>query len=293
MPPGFAAEPLEGRRPPPFDLVVESARLFALDTYRVLGRRDFAPLAQLAQHAAESFAVGRAAVTFVDAQHVWFAGSCGFGTPGVLRDSSFCDVVVRRGAGLLVGDAQGDARFRRHELVRIADGVRSYAGVPLIDEDGYVLGTIGLFAHDAEAFDLDVLVDLERLAQVVQAFLTRLRADAVAASRAPERLQGWLGVRTLPADRQGSRRAGRPRPGLVVLSVARRSPAESAGLRPADVLYAIDGRVLCQPADVVAALADRERGAKVRVSYRRGTQWRECVVAIEPQSDSSISPAQA
>ena len=70
----------------------------------------------------------------------------------------------------------------------------------------------------------------------------------------PARVQGWLGVRTL-----GSRSYGRgEQPGLIVLSVAAGSPAAQAGLRPTDILHAIDQHVLRRPADVVAALAGRE-----------------------------------
>lgn len=258
------------RRPPPASAVLEAARLAALQAYRGLDGESLASLDRVAEHAAASFAAGRASVCFVDDAFVWPAGSSGFEVDDIMRDGSFCDVVVRGGIALLVADAQGDPRFRAHALVQPPIGVRSYAGVPLVDEGGYVLGTVALFSAEVGAFELDVLADLAKLARVIEAFLGRALAPGLTTVSGR---QGWLGVRTI-----GSCRGGRKRAGLVVLSVAEGSPAERAGLRPTDILHSIDGRALFEPADVVAALAGAPPTVCLR--YQRAGAWHECSTSV-------------
>ena len=71
-----------------------------------------------------------------------------------------------------------------------------------------------------------------------------------------------------------------------MLSVARGSPAEAAGLRPTDVLCAIDDHVLRRPSDIIGALADREVDALVRVRLQRAGRWLERLVRVTPESSS-------
>jgi GAF domain-containing protein len=93
----------------------------------------------------------------------FFAGS--FGLEGWLADVggtpaewSFCVNAVRSGEAYVVSDARVDALHAANPLVRV-DGVRSYAGVPIV-MDGEVLGAhcvLGYAPSDFSAVDLDVL----------------------------------------------------------------------------------------------------------------------------------------
>jgi|GEM_PF-1505385 len=72
------------------------------------------------------------------------AGEPGFlGDPGRYADmeSGFCVHVVGRKAALTLDDVFDFSRFRGNPIVDEL-GVRSYIGVPLMDEDGTVIGTV-------------------------------------------------------------------------------------------------------------------------------------------------------
>jgi len=268
-----------GTVPPPLATLVEAARRAALRSYRVLDADDVAGLSRLAEQAAQGLGAAQAAVSFVDATRVWFGGAFGFVQADTARQGSFCDAVVRSAGPLLVTDALDDPRFRDHELVRA--GVRCYAGAPLIDEGGYRLGTVAVFSPLPNAFGPATLADLVRLAQIVRDFLAESRA-VLADRQGP--VQGWLGVRTLGSRHVGGGGAG----GLVVLSVAKDSPAAQAGLRPTDILQSIDRRVLHAPADVTDVLAGREYGAWLPIRFRRAGVWHEGEVQVRPRLRSRL-----
>ncbi|KAF0699730.1 Aste57867_9721 [Aphanomyces stellatus] len=58
-------------------------------------------------------------------------------------DASLCAHVVATGRALVVLDTKLDPRFRHAALVQ-HHGVRFYAGVPLVDDDGNVVGTLAV-----------------------------------------------------------------------------------------------------------------------------------------------------
>ena len=256
--------------PKPLDVLIEEARLATLEQYRVLSQADVAGLSLLSQEAAHSLQATQAAVSFVDDTRVWFGGAYGFAEDMASRESSFCDAVVRSGAPLMVADGLVDPRFWDHALVRGEPGLRSYAGAPLIDRGGYTLGTVAVYSVAPEAFSTSILRDLTALAALVRDFLSDARQGTPRVAAAPaRRVQGWLGVKTAEVKAGSAGRAS----GLVVVSVAKHSPAEAAGLRPTDILHSIGAQKLTTVSDVAAALAGRAAGSRLPIKYRRSGHW--------------------
>ena len=79
--------------------------------------------------------------------------------------------------------------------------------------------------------------------------------------------------------------------GVEIVGVSPGGPAEAAGLRPADVIVAIDGKTLKRAGDETAAtqlvehLSEIDPGAKVKVDYLRGDKRQTATVttkAAEP-----------
>ena len=282
MAPGLLANQLEADEQRPLDHIIEEARLATVQSYRFLDPLAVDGLSRLSRETAASLTATQAAVSFVDSSRVWFGGAFGFNRSDAPRDNSFCDAVVRSGSALLVPDGRTDPRFWQHELVRGEPGLRCYAGAPLIDHGGYTLGAVAVFSVTPGAFSAAVLQDLSALAVLVRDFLADSRSrrspsEAPKAVPAPVRLvQGCLGVKTLSST-EG--RAG-TQSGLVVLSVAKGSPAEMAGLRPTDLLHSIGGRELFASADIAAAMADRPAGSFVQLQFRRFGEWHQCAVQI-------------
>ncbi|MDP9096753.1 MAG: GAF domain-containing protein [Pseudomonadota bacterium] len=268
----------------PLDVVIEEARLAVLRTYSRLPSRDVEGLSRLAHHTALSLGATHAAVSFVDDARIWFRGAFGFGHTETSREHSFCDAVVRTMSPLLVQDGRADPRFWQHVMVRGDPGLRCYAGVPLLDRGGYTLGTVAAYSTAPARFAPGILHDLAALAELLRDFLDEARLVPPSVRAGPfhdaapmPRVQGWLGVKTLETREGQSGRVA----GLTVLSVAKKSPALNAGLRPTDILQSIGGKELFVSSDVPAAMAGRVVGSLIQVNFRRAGQWHRCDIEVK------------
>lgn len=76
---------------------------------------------------------------------------------------SFCATSVRTRQAFIVEDATTNAEHRANPLVT-QDGVRCYAGVPLISSRGFVLGNLCVVGLEERSFTADELAGLHRLA---------------------------------------------------------------------------------------------------------------------------------
>ena len=68
--------------------------------------------------------------------------------------------------------------------------------------------------------------------------------------------------------------------GALVLSVVDGGPADAAGIRPGDVLTAVDGKELSSPEDLLAELRSKNPDQTVTVGIRRGTETQEAKVTL-------------
>ena len=98
----------------------------------------------LTQLACELCGVETAIISLVDADRVWIKAATGTAVQQLLPRESFCSLVVRQAAPLVLEDARLDPRFADHPQVLRSDGYRFYAGVPLITHNGYAIGTLCL-----------------------------------------------------------------------------------------------------------------------------------------------------
>ncbi|GAA2891725.1 sensor histidine kinase [Actinoplanes cyaneus] len=124
------------------DEVNDEARLAALRTYRVLDQPRPAVLDDLTRLAATMFDTPMAAVSLVERDRQWFAGNVGLADRETPLDVSFCATLVPTRKPLVVPDATLHPRFSAYRNVIDAPHIRFYAGAPVVDEDGHVLGAM-------------------------------------------------------------------------------------------------------------------------------------------------------
>ena len=94
--------------------------------------------------AARLFSVPIALVTLVDSERQWFKSAVGFSQGGGTdRDTAFCaHAILDPTRPLVVADARLDPRFADNRLVTGPEGIRFYAGAPVLDAAGRALGTL-------------------------------------------------------------------------------------------------------------------------------------------------------
>ena len=148
----------------------EEQRQCAVERSRVGHRGKKAGLQRLVDEAAKLFHTPIAAVTIVDRDRQWFAVSTGLDVQQTPRDISFCAHAIHRpGEPLIVTDARRDPRFADNPLVKFAPHIRFYAGMPLLDGQGYPLGALCVIdsrprEEPANMFELSLLArEAERL----------------------------------------------------------------------------------------------------------------------------------
>lgn len=152
----------------PHSPVVDRERLAEIQRLGLLDPWVDDALRDLVRDAADQLGLsqGTASVVLSDAQLV----RASVGITGWLAEVgavpvewSFCaNSVVSRDA-FVVEDAATHPVVRDNPLVRL-EGVRCYAGMPLITSTGFVLGNLCVFGTEARAFDENDLATLRRLA---------------------------------------------------------------------------------------------------------------------------------
>jgi two-component system, cell cycle sensor histidine kinase and response regulator CckA len=174
----------------------QPARLHAL---RMTGLLDSAPEAEfdrLTRLAARVAGAPTALLTLVDGDRQFFKST--FGLPSHLAtvrttpvSHCLCKHTVLTGQPLLLDDTSADETIASQPAVREL-GIGAYAGVPLVTEDGHVLGSlcvIDFAPHEWPAGVIDDLADLARTAGTEIALRRRLgeRARLDEALRSSER----------------------------------------------------------------------------------------------------------
>jgi predicted PurR-regulated permease PerM len=162
-----------GWSPAQFD-VEDTQRVRALRDSGILDASLRGTFDSAARRAADIFDVPVAMITLIDEQWQYThgdsakAGRLEVGEPerGPERGASMCGHVVVGGATLVVPDVQRDPRFAGNPVL-IENAIRFYAGAPLRDAEGHILGTLCLLDTQPRTMSLRDAKLLESLADEV------------------------------------------------------------------------------------------------------------------------------
>jgi diguanylate cyclase (GGDEF)-like protein len=123
--------------PSPID---ERERLAALLRYDVLDTPPERAYDDIVRLASQICGTPVAWIGFVGADRVWHKARIGVPFEEAPRDLAFCSHTILHATPLIVPDLTEDERFSDHPAV--ADGLRFYAGAPLVTGDGHAVGTL-------------------------------------------------------------------------------------------------------------------------------------------------------
>lgn len=160
-------------------------RLAALLELDLIRRGRFADVDKLVSLAVDICGANLAAFTVHDRETAYEVASS-FGETGPMpRMECMCGVPLASGATVHVADAQADPRFVNARYVANPPHVRSFIGVPLGPEPGIPVGVLAVGHTEPGMFGPREIERLEKVSELVAAFLAQ-RRDAIRANRAAE-----------------------------------------------------------------------------------------------------------
>ena len=156
---------------------IEEERLDALYAYNILDTPEESSFNNLVKLATQIFDVPIAFISLIDKERQWFKSAIGCELKQISRQDSFCEFTILKNGVFEINDALSDTRYSACPVVTGNLGVRYYAGTPLIDEDGFVLGTMGLFDRVPRELSVNQKEILQNLAKEVVVHLVLKKKD--------------------------------------------------------------------------------------------------------------------
>jgi GAF domain-containing protein len=116
-------------------------------------------------------------VSLIDAERGWFKARYGLEGSETRRDITFCaHAILDPSRPLVVADATKDPRFADNPMVTGARAIRAYLGVPLVNPEGYALGTLCVIDLVPRLYDEGAVQVVQTLARAVSVNLELRRA---------------------------------------------------------------------------------------------------------------------
>lgn len=167
----------------------EGERLTALHSYHILDTAEEKEFDDLTFLASAICRTPVALISLIDGERQWFKSAKGLTEKETPKEYAFCAHTVAAGEDLLiVEDARQDERFADNPFVNGDQQVIFYAGVPLINEDGFALGSLCVIDTEKRSLTDEQTAALKILAKQVVDKL-ELRRKAIALEKAYGDLQ--------------------------------------------------------------------------------------------------------
>ena len=202
----------------------EEARLDALYQLNLLDTAPSARFDRITRMASQIFDLPISAVSLTDRDRQWFKSRVGVAHDTIPRNKAPCAQVAETNAALVIPDLLADGHYA--ESVLAGQGVRFYAGVPLVTREGFGLGALCVLGTEPRTASDREMAGLSDLAGMVmsQIELEHAFGRIDPLSGFPNRIQFLDDLEDLGRDRPGERRYA------VLLDLARNDQL-SNGLR--------------------------------------------------------------
>jgi excisionase family DNA binding protein len=151
---------------PQFPLAAnENQRLAALERSGLLVTGPEETFDQLTWLASRDLRAPIALVTLLTATHQIFKSRQGLEIPQTPRSWAFCNHTILQRDVFTVSDLARDGRFSSNPAVMDGPHFRFYAGAPVVDSDGFALGSVCVIDYEPRVLDADQQHTLRLLAR--------------------------------------------------------------------------------------------------------------------------------
>ncbi|MFT7532087.1 MAG: adenylate cyclase, partial [Gammaproteobacteria bacterium] len=167
----------------------ESNRLMAVEAYQITDTPAEISYDDIAEQAAEICECPVGLINIIGDTQEWLKAK--YGLPpnlAYLPRGTVCSTAICQNELLTVSDLRRDERFADHPTVTEDPNFRFYSGMPLINDDGHVLGTVCVFDFEPRELNRKQLESLRRLSRQTMAHL-ELRRKIIELSGARQALE--------------------------------------------------------------------------------------------------------
>ncbi|TRW25935.1 GAF domain-containing protein [Flavobacterium zepuense] len=148
------------------NLTEERERLLNLRSFGILdtfSETDYDDITKMASIICEA---PIALISFVDQDRQWFKSARGLSVSETAREHSFCSHAIQtKHQPFIVEDSRIDIRFKDNPLVTGDPNIVFYAGIPLVSDDGFGLGTVCIIDTKPRVLTSDQLDALQILSR--------------------------------------------------------------------------------------------------------------------------------
>jgi len=151
--------------------MTESKRIAELHSYEILDTDEEFSFDDITEFASKVLDVTYVFINLIDKNRQWAKSAAGIPREAAEcdRNDSLCNIAIQKNVPLIVPDALADDRFSGVGCVCNAPNVRFYAGMPLINEKGYALGTVCVVDFEPREFPYEKVELLKSIARQVVA----------------------------------------------------------------------------------------------------------------------------
>ncbi len=153
----------------------EKGRLKAISEYNILNTPREREFDRLTEIASTIFQVPISIISIITADKQWLKSKIGQLEDSYERRDTICQSTILGKNTLEVYDASIDDRFNQLKSVKAEGGIRFYAGHPIIDNNGYALGTFCIMDNTPRQLDDAQLRTLKLLADEASALIVEKR----------------------------------------------------------------------------------------------------------------------
>ena len=154
-------------------------RLAALDAYHIAGTPPEMDFNEIAEMAARVCGCPVSVVNVVAEKWEWYKGKCGIPEHATREPrGGICSTTICSNELLIVPDLTEDERFADQDIVVNRPHYRFYAGAPMINSDGFALGSLCVLDHEPRQITVEQMESLRWLTRQAVAQLELRRKVA-------------------------------------------------------------------------------------------------------------------